>query len=67
MDEVGDFQDNIRSLNVFGGNFTDVKGDHYHIRGNFLNREPESGRGERLLIIFSEKEILDLTFGCNRD
>jgi hypothetical protein len=67
MDEVGDFQDNIRSLNVFGGNFTDVKGDHYHIRGNFLNRELELGRGERLLIIFSEKEILDLTSGCNRD
>jgi len=46
MDKVGDLQDNIRPLNVFGGNFTDVKGDHYHIRGNFLNRELEPGRGE---------------------
>ena len=46
MDEVGNFQDNIRSLNVFGGNFTDVKGDHYHIRGNFLNHGLEWGQGE---------------------
>jgi hypothetical protein len=43
---MDDSQDNIRSLNVLGGNFTDVKGDYYHIRGNFLNRELESGRGE---------------------
>jgi hypothetical protein len=50
MDEAGDFrvQDNIRSLNVLGGNFTDIKGDahHYHIRGNFLKYELEPGRGE---------------------
>jgi len=48
MDEAGNFQDNIRSLSVFGGNFTDIKGDayHYHIRGNFHNHELEPGRGE---------------------
>jgi len=48
MDEAVDLQDNSRPLNIFGGNFTDVKGDvhHYHIRGNLLNHEPELGRGE---------------------
>ena len=48
MDKPVDSQDNSRSLNIFGGNFTDVKGDvhHYHIRDNFLNHAPELGRGE---------------------
>jgi hypothetical protein len=48
MDRAGDVQDNIHSLNVSGGTFTAVQGNinHYHIRGNFLNRELESGRGE---------------------
>ena len=48
MGEAVDLQDNSRPLNIFGGHFTDVKGDahHYHIRGNSLNHEPELGRGE---------------------
>lgn len=55
MDEAGNFQDsNIRSLNVFGGNFTDIKGGahHYHIRGNFLKHELEQCGGELLFIFY---------------
>ncbi|KIM46625.1 hypothetical protein M413DRAFT_259711 [Hebeloma cylindrosporum] len=62
---MDDIQDHIRSLNVFGGNFTDVKGDHYHIRGNFLNREPESGRGiDKLSQVVSLSAIHDSSERC---
>ena len=47
MDEPSLLQDNSRLINIYGGNFTNVKGDvhHYHIRG-------ELGRGE-LFFCFS--------------
>jgi len=67
MDEAsGTFQDNIRSLSVFGGNFTDIKGDayHYHIRGNFLNHELEPGRGE--LLSFGGRQAM-LMLSCLRN
>ncbi|KIM46666.1 hypothetical protein M413DRAFT_440266 [Hebeloma cylindrosporum] len=62
MDEASNSQDNGRPLNIFGGNFTDVKGDvhHYHIRGNFVKHEPELGRGiDKLSQVVSLSAIHD--------
>ena len=54
MDEAVDLEDNSRPLNIFGGNFTNVKGDHYQIYGNYVGHAPELGRGE---LFFFQRSI----------
>ena len=46
MNEAVDPQDNSQPLNIFGSNFTNVKGDHYQIYGNYLSHAPELSHGE---------------------
>ena len=64
MDSAGPFHHNIRTLNVSGGTFQDVRGDvnnHYHIHNNY---EPELRRGKRSSFRVDETT---LKFGCIRD
>jgi hypothetical protein len=64
---AGDFHHKIRTFNVSGGTFTDVRGDfqnNYHVRGNFINLEAELGQGENLSI---RVDKATLNIGCIRD